>query len=119
MCATAGPLSSFVRKVLAEAADKRASNETRRLSARGAGRGRAGAHEEILSYHRDEDYKIVRLLRRANFSHALCFHDASPREVLDGCESYGRAPGVSGAAEYDPRHRVRSRGRKRGSQKAV
>ena len=37
--------------------------------------------EEILSYHRDEDYKIVRLRDDLISRRSLCLHDAPARQV--------------------------------------
>jgi phage terminase large subunit-like protein len=58
--------------------------------------------EEILSYHRDEDYKIVRLRDDLISAMRYAFMMRRHGKVLDGCETYGRAPGVDGA-QYDPR----------------
>jgi hypothetical protein len=60
--------------------------------------------EEVLNYHRDEDYKIVRL--RDDLISAVRYafmmrRSGKPREA---CEEYGRAPGVDTTA-YDPRPR--------------
>jgi phage terminase large subunit-like protein len=58
--------------------------------------------EEILSYHRDKDYKVVRLrddlLSAVRYSFMMRRHG----KLLDDCETYGRAPGIDGA-QYDPR----------------
>ena len=59
--------------------------------------------EEILSYHRDEDYKIVRLrddlISAVRYSFMMC---RSGSAWLDECETYGRAPGADDG-NYDPR----------------
>ncbi|MEO6781842.1 MAG: terminase family protein [Bradyrhizobium sp.] len=51
--------------------------------------------EEILSYHRDEDYKIVRmrddLISAARYAFMMRRHG----KRLDQCESYGSAPGIN------------------------
>ena len=58
--------------------------------------------EEILSYHRSADYKIVRLRDDLISATRYAFMMRRHGKPLDGCESYGRAPGVDGA-QYDPR----------------
>ena len=58
--------------------------------------------EEILSYHRDEDYKIVRLRDDLLSATRYAFMMRRSGKALDGCETYGRAPGIDGA-QYDPR----------------
>jgi phage terminase large subunit-like protein len=57
--------------------------------------------EEILNYHRDEDYKVVRLRDDLISAVRYAFMMRRSGKPLDGCESYGRAPGV--ADVYDPR----------------
>ncbi len=57
--------------------------------------------EEILNYHRDEDYKIVRLRDDQISAVRYAFMMRAQGKMLDDCDSYGRAPGVAG--EYDPR----------------
>jgi hypothetical protein len=56
---------------------------------------------EEISYHRDEDYKIVRLRDDLISAVRYAFMTRTQGKMLDACESYGRAPGVAG--EYDPR----------------
>ncbi len=58
--------------------------------------------EEILSYHRDQDYKIVRLRDDLISAVRYAFMMRHQGRLLDACETYGRAPGVDGA-QYDPR----------------
>ncbi len=58
--------------------------------------------EEILSYHYDEDYKIVRLRDDLISAVRYAFMMRRSGKLLDDCETYGRAPGVDGA-QYDPR----------------
>jgi phage terminase large subunit-like protein len=58
--------------------------------------------EEILSYHRDEEYKIVRLRDDLISAVRYAFMMRRSGKVLDECDTYGRAPGVDGA-QYDPR----------------
>ena len=67
--------------------------------------------EEILSYHYDEDYKIVRLRDDLISAARYAFMMRRSGRLLDACETYGRAPGVDGA-QYDPRpaQQQRSRG---------
>jgi phage terminase large subunit-like protein len=67
--------------------------------------------EEILNYHRDEDYKIVRL--RDDLISAVRYGFMMRRQgkPLDVCEDYGRAPGAGTAEMYDPRPPRREHGR--------
>jgi len=58
--------------------------------------------EEILSYHRDENYKIVRLRDDLISAVRYAFMMRRSGKLLEGCDTYGRAPGVDGA-QYDPR----------------
>jgi hypothetical protein len=60
--------------------------------------------EEILNYHRDEDYKIVRLRDDLISSVRYAFMMRRHGKPLEACEDYGRAPGVDTTA-YDPRPR--------------
>jgi hypothetical protein len=53
--------------------------------------------EEILNYHRDEDYKIVRLREDLISAVRYAFMMRRSGKGLDDCDSYGRAPGVAGA----------------------
>jgi hypothetical protein len=64
--------------------------------------------EEILSYHRDEDYKIVRLRDDLISATRYAFMMRHTGKLLDDCEVYGRSPGVDGA-QYDPRPPRRDR----------
>ena len=57
--------------------------------------------EELLSYHRDEDYKIIRLRDDLISAVRYAFMERYKGKLLDGCEPHGRAPGIAG--EYDPR----------------
>ena len=50
--------------------------------------------EEILSYHRDEDYKIVRMRDDLISAARYAFMMRRQGKRLDQCESYGRAPGT-------------------------
>ena len=58
--------------------------------------------EEFLSYHRDEDYKIVRLRDDLISATRYAFMMRRKGKRSTSCETYGRAPGVDGA-QYDPR----------------
>jgi phage terminase large subunit-like protein len=70
--------------------------------------------EEFLSYHRDEDYKIVRLRDDLISATRYAFMMRRSGKVLETCEEYGRAPGVDTGMAYDPRPpRNRSRERQR------
>ena len=57
--------------------------------------------EELLSYHRDENYKIIRLRDDLISAVRYAFMERYKGKLLDGCEPHGRAPGIAG--EYDPR----------------
>jgi hypothetical protein len=59
--------------------------------------------EEILNYHRDEDYKIVRLRDDLIAATRYAFMARRHGRTLNDCESYDRAPGIAGADAYDPR----------------
>ncbi len=50
--------------------------------------------EEILNYHRDEDYKIVRLRDDLISAVRYAFMMRRKGKALVECEGYGRAPGV-------------------------
>jgi hypothetical protein len=65
--------------------------------------------EEILQYHRDEDYKIVKL--RDDLISAVRYAFMMRREgrLLEACESYGQAPGAMDASQFDPRSPRRER----------
>jgi phage terminase large subunit-like protein len=52
--------------------------------------------EEILSYHRDEDYKIVRQRDDLISAARYAFMMRRKGKVRDECEGYGRAPGLGG-----------------------
>jgi hypothetical protein len=66
--------------------------------------------EEILNYHYDEDYKVVRLRDDLISAVRYAFMMRRHGKTLDVCDTYGRAPGVDGA-QYDPRPVRRDRGR--------
>ena len=57
--------------------------------------------EEILNYHRDEDYKIVPLRDDLISAVRYAFMMRRSGKPLEGCENYGRAPGAE--VTYDPR----------------
>ena len=57
--------------------------------------------EELLSYRRDENYKIIRLRDEVISAVRYAFMERYNGKLLDGCEPYGRAPGIAG--EFDPR----------------
>jgi hypothetical protein len=68
--------------------------------------------EEILNYHRDEDYKIVKLRDDLICAVRYAFMMRRNGKQLVECKDYGRAPGVESAEMYDPRrllHRDPSR----------
>ncbi len=50
--------------------------------------------EEILSYHRDEDYKIVRQRDDLISAARYAFMMRRKGKPLSQCEGYGRTPGV-------------------------
>jgi phage terminase large subunit-like protein len=61
--------------------------------------------EELLNYHRDEDYKIVPLRDDLISAVRYAFMMRRNGKPLDGCEPYGRSPGVEVVDLYDPRPR--------------
>jgi phage terminase large subunit-like protein len=66
--------------------------------------------EEILNYHYDEDYNIVRLRDDLISAVRYAFMMRRSGKLLESCEAYGRAPGVGSPDMYAPRsvHRDRS-----------
>ena len=58
--------------------------------------------EEILSYHRDEDYKIVKLRDDLISAVRYAFMARRSGKVLGDRETFGRAPGADPGI-YDPR----------------
>jgi phage terminase large subunit-like protein len=67
--------------------------------------------EEILNWHRDEDYKIVKLRDDLISAVRYAFMMRRSGKQRDECDAYGRAPGVESADAYHPRsvHRDPSR----------
>jgi phage terminase large subunit-like protein len=65
--------------------------------------------EELLNYHRDEDYRIVPLRDDLISAVRYAFMMRRSGKQLDQCEAYGRAPGVDVVDIYDPRPRPASR----------
>lgn len=61
--------------------------------------------EEFLNYHRDEDFKIVKLRDDLLSSMRYAFMMRRSGKLLDACEQYGRAPGVGTPEMFDPRPR--------------
>jgi len=59
--------------------------------------------EEILSYHRDEDYKVVRLRDDLISAVRYAFMMRRSGKPIEACDDYGRAPGVDTADMYSPR----------------
>jgi len=62
--------------------------------------------EEILSYHRDEDYRIVRLRDDLISAVRYAFMMRRQGKQLVAVDSYGRAPGMPSPDLYDPRARL-------------
>ena len=62
--------------------------------------------EEILSYHRDEDYRIVRLRDDLLSAVRYAFMMRRQGKQLVAVDSYGRAPGMPSPDIYDPRARL-------------
>jgi phage terminase large subunit-like protein len=65
--------------------------------------------EELLNYHRDEDYKIVPLRDDLISAVRYAFMMRRSGRRLDECEAYGRSPGVDVIDIYDPRPRPAQR----------
>ena len=63
--------------------------------------------EEILNYHRDEDYKIVRLRDDLISAVRYAFMMRRAGRTHGECESYGVSPGVDMRTQYDPRPQQR------------
>ena len=59
--------------------------------------------EEILSYHRDADYKIVRLRDDLISAVRYAFMMRRSGRPLDTCDAYGRTAGYDDGNAYDPR----------------
>jgi phage terminase large subunit-like protein len=59
--------------------------------------------EEILQYHRDENYKIVRLRDDLISAVRYAFMARRSGKMLDGIEMYGKAPGAIDGSQFDPR----------------
>jgi hypothetical protein len=51
--------------------------------------------EEILNYHRDEDYKVVPLRDDLISAVRYAFMMRRSGKLLEQCEDYGRAPGAA------------------------
>ena len=58
--------------------------------------------EEFLSYHRNEDYKIVKLRDDLLSATRYAFMMRQKGKMLNELEAYGRTPGIDGA-QYNPR----------------
>ena len=67
--------------------------------------------EEILNYHRDEDYKIVKLRDDLISAVRYAFMMRRQGKPLDVCEAYGRAPGMPSPDIFEPRPPRRDRSR--------
>jgi phage terminase large subunit-like protein len=67
--------------------------------------------EEILNWHRDEDYKIVRLRDDLISAVRYAFMMRRSGKQRHECDAYGRSPGIESADAYSPRsvHRDPSR----------
>jgi phage terminase large subunit-like protein len=65
--------------------------------------------EELLNYHRDEDYKIVPLRDDLISAVRYAFIMRRYGRPFDQCEAYGRSPGVDVIDIYDPRPRPAAR----------
>jgi hypothetical protein len=67
--------------------------------------------EEILNYHRDEDYKIVPLRDDLISAVRYAFMMRRQGKPLDTCEVYERAPGTPSPESFEPRPPRRDRSR--------
>src|SRR5215471_15296551 len=61
--------------------------------------------EELLNYHRDEDYKVVPLRDDLISAVRYAFMMRRSGKPLEACDSYGRAPGTPSPEAFDPRPR--------------
>jgi len=59
--------------------------------------------EEILSYHRDEEYRVVKLRDDLICAIRYAFMMRWNGRMLEGCEAYGRTAGFDFGNRYDPR----------------
>jgi hypothetical protein len=71
--------------------------------------------EEFIHFHRDEDYKIVKLRDDLLSATRYAFMSRRMGRQLEECESYGRAPGVPTPEMFDPRPTRRDREKAQGS----
>jgi phage terminase large subunit-like protein len=71
--------------------------------------------EEFIHFHRDEDYKIVKLRDDLLSATRYAFMSRRMGRQLEECESYGRAPGVPTPDMFDPRPTRRDREKAQGS----
>jgi phage terminase large subunit-like protein len=67
--------------------------------------------EEVLNYHRDEDYKVVKLRDDLISATRYAFMMRRHGRPLEECDGYGRAPGTPSPEIFDPRPQVRDRSR--------
>jgi hypothetical protein len=66
--------------------------------------------EELLNYHRQEDYKIVKLRDDLISAVRYAFMGRHHGKAWDHCDDYGRAPGAGSPDAFDPRPRPRQQG---------
>ena len=64
--------------------------------------------EEILSYHRDEDYKIVKLREDLISAVRYAFMARRHGKNLTDCEEYARHPGLGDQYDLRPPRRLPS-----------
>ena len=63
--------------------------------------------EEILNFHRDEDYKVVKLRDDLISAVRYAFMMRRHGKPLEACDDYGKAPGAPSPDMFDPRPRPR------------
>jgi hypothetical protein len=63
--------------------------------------------EEIVNYHRDEDYRIVPLRDDLISAVRYAFMMRRSGKLLGACDEYGRAPGIAPPEMYAPLPRYR------------
>jgi hypothetical protein len=67
--------------------------------------------EEILNWHRDEDYNIVRLRDDLISAVRYAYMMRRSGKQFAECSEYGRSPGVESAEMYNPRPLLRDSSR--------
>jgi phage terminase large subunit-like protein len=75
--------------------------------------------EEILSYHRDEDHRVVQMRDDLISAVRMAFMMRRSGKGLDVCDAYGRAPGMPNPEMFDPRPPRRDKATRGGLAKGI